>query len=222
MSKTMRTRALPFVAVAGVAALSLSGCGALGGNDKPEEKTSAAVESASEKAKEGGDSASESAENSSEAATTEESSAAASDGGSSSSAAAGGEQGAVPGVDATPFNDAQQKQGAEAFIGFFTDVMNDDWESACGKVAMKDGGKMMTVKNGAEAKICASAAKAEAGGNAIPADQKETLKQLLKPENIKLEDNGDGTAKVSLMGQDMGINVVKLSDGKVYVDLTNM
>lgn len=143
--------------------------------------------------------AEEAAEETTEAAeeTTEESAEATEEG--AEDPAAGGE---VTEEDLTA--------AKESFLGFLNAVGEGDYAAACGFMLDPTTNEPMS---GEMQEGCASGLEGSGGTSSFTPDMVAMIE-----ENLEATDNGDGTIALSAMGQDMGMQMVKGSDGKWYID----
>lgn len=192
MSHSMRSlRSVSSLAAAGALVFALSGCGAiLGGND--DSTPTATAEQTTEEA-------------TTEAATTE-------------AATTEAAEGAVPeGVQAGPLSEEDLAAGSQVVVDFMNASADGDFAKACGMSVLMSETPVEPITNEALLQLCGETAKGELpeGG----AEQLQQVRDLFTVENLTVTDNGDGTGSVSFMGSDMGMKVVKLVDGKMYMAL---
>lgn len=213
MSAFMRkTRSMSTIAAAGVLAFGLAGCGA--SNDaKKDDSASKETTTASE---------------TKEDSTSSESSASASD---ESSDSGSGEvtgddlgssvHGTPVELDETPFTEEDKQKGAQVVADFFTSSLDKRFEDACPNMVVRNGDGYERADTEEIRKQCAAQNEKILSSQGISEEQAEQMKQMLTPENIEIEPNGDGTAKATFQGQDLGLSLVKVKGEGPLLDLRN-
>ena len=214
MSTFMRkNRSVSIIAAAGVLAFGLAGCGA--SNDaKKDDSASKETTTASE---------------TKEDSTSSESSASASDESSDSGSGAvtGDDVGSsVHGtpveLDETPFTEEDKKKGAQVVADFFTSSLDKKFEDACTNMVARNGGAYERMDTPEIREQCAAQNERVLSSQGISEDQAEQIKQMMKPENLEIQPNDDGTAKVLFQGQDLGISLLKVKGVGPLVDMRNL
>ncbi|QEU11129.1 hypothetical protein [Dermabacter vaginalis] len=214
MSTFMRkNRSVSIIAAAGVLAFGLAGCGA---SNEAKKDDSASKESTT---------ASETKDDS----TSSESSASASDEGSDSgSGAVTGDDvassvhGTPVELDETPFTDEDKQKGAQVVADFFTSSLDKKFEDACTNMVARNGDAYERMDTPEIREQCSAQNERVLSSQGISEDQAEQMKQMLTPENIEIEPNGDGTAKATFQGQDLGISLLKVKGVGPLIDMRNL
>lgn len=216
MSTFMRkNRSISIIAAAGVLAFGLAGCGA--SNDaKKDDSASKETTTASE---------------TKEDSTSSESSASASDSGESTDSGSGVVTGddvasSVHGtpveLDETPFTEEDKKKGAQVVADFFTSSLDKKFEDACTNMVARNGDAYERMDTPEIREQCAAQNERVLSSQGITEDQAEQIKQVMKPENLEIQPNEDGTAKVLFQGQDLGISLLKVKGAGPLVDMRNL
>ncbi len=214
MSTFMRkTRSLSVIAAAGVLAFGLAGCGASNEakkDDSASKETTTAPETTEESA----------SSETSDAATDE-----ASD--SESSAVKGDDVGSsVHGtpveLDETPFTEEDKQKGAQIVADFFTSTLDKKFEDACPNMVARNGDAYERMDTDEIRKQCADQNEKVLSTQGISEEQAQQMKQIITPENLEIQPNGDGTAKVMLQGQDLGISLLKVKGEGPLIDMRNL
>lgn len=208
-----KNRSVSIIAAAGVLAFGLAGCGA---SNEAKKDDSASKESTT---------ASETKDDS----TSSESSASASDEGSDSgSGAVTGDDvassvhGTPVELDETPFTDEDKQKGAQVVADFFTSSLDKKFEDACTNMVARNGDAYERMDTPEIREQCSAQNERVLSSQGISEDQAEQMKQMLTPENIEIEPNGDGTAKATFQGQDLGISLLKVKGVGPLIDMRNL
>lgn len=216
MSKTMRTaRTLAALAATGTFAFTLSGCGSL----LPE------GEGAKESAKPAAEETSKAAEKPSEEASSDSASsdAASSDSSASDSASQGSDNGgdtaaggkAEGGFVQSGFSEEDKKSGGEALSNLMTKMADSDFKGACETMAVDMGGSIQLVKDTGMVDGCASGMQQSASGDASGMKDMKDNRDMMKPENFKMQDDGSFEFMGNKVPNFKGVKSEK--DGKVYI-----
>lgn len=214
MSTFMRkNRSVSIIAAAGVLAFGLAGCGA---SNEAKKDDSASKETTT---------ASETKEDS----TSSESSASASeDASDSGSGAVTGDDvdsnvhGTPVELDETPFTDEDKQKGAQVVADFFTSSLDKKFEDACANMVARNGDAYERMDTPEIREQCSAQNERVLSSQGINEEQAEQMKQMLTPENIEIEPNGDGTAKATFQGQDLGISLLKVKGEGPLIDMRNL
>ena len=99
----------------------------------------------------------------------------------------------------------------QQFIEFVTAVSDGDFPGACGFVLNPETSEPMS---GADAEACGKGMESSGVSDTFTPD----MASLFTEENLEASANEDGTIAMSLMGSDSGMQMVKGSDGKWYID----
>lgn len=252
MSATLRTaRALYAAAAAGLLILGAAGCGAMKESKDEARSASPSSEAASSASpsssgnSNSGDGASDSggetpgsgdsATTPSTDETTPSSPSPAKPG--QDPAGAGAPKGNLPAVkgnpaelDPTPPAEEEKEKGKQMMADFLVAVATTgDFTALCDSVVFKDpAGELHRVDNTPEMREqCAQAmgqgAGAEQGGTAGGLGvSEEQAKSMFNPAMFELKDNGDGSYALSMSGQPLGFNVLKIKDGGVRLEVSQM
>lgn len=215
-----KTRSMSTIAAAGVLAFGLAGCGA--SNEAKKDDSASKESTTASETKEDTTSSEESNSTSSESSTS------ASDGGSDSGSGAvtGDDLGSsVHGtpveLDETPFTEEDKQKGAQVVADFFTSSLDKRFEDACPNMVVRNGDGYERADTEEIRKQCAAQNEKILSSQGISEEQAEQMKQMLTPENIEIEPNGDGTAKATFQGQDLGLSLVKVKGEGPLLDLRN-
>lgn len=133
-------------------------------------------------------------------------------------------------LDPTPLTEGEKEKGKQMMADFLVGVATTgDFTALCDIAVFKDpAGELRRVDNKPEMREqCAQAvgqfAEAEQGGAAggLGASE-EQAKSMFNPAMFELKDNGDGSYALSMSGQPLGFNVVKIKDGGVRLEVSQM
>ncbi|WP_061211465.1 hypothetical protein [Dermabacter hominis] len=232
MTKTIRmTRSLSTVAAVGVLAFGLAGCGAfsLTKEDESDTKETTTASEAKEDSTNEEDSTTEEDSANEEDSKSDESSPSASD------EASDGDNGAVTGddiqssihgtpveLDETPFTEEDKKKGAQVVADALTSSFDKKFEDACSDMVMRNGNAYERMDTDEVRELCAAQSERLLSSQGVTDEQAEQIKQLITPDIIEIQPNGDGTAKVLIQGQEFGVSLVKVKGAGPLLDLRNM
>ena len=197
MTTMIRRNARRGAVVLGSLAVVLGAASCGGSSDDaaaPEEKTTEAASAAED----AGDDAATAEDSAAEDSASDEGGAASED--ASDDAAASG-----------PLSDEDLSAASTAFIDFMSKAADGDGEGACALMVDPTTGDAMT---GSNLETCGSTFEGQLGDSIDP-----SMKSMFTEENVKAEDNGDGSAKIVFMGTEMpNFSIVKGKSGDWLID----
>ena len=214
MSTFMRkNRSVSIIAAAGVLAFGLAGCGA--SNDAKKDDSASKETTTASETKEDSTSSESSASSSDESSDSGSGAVKGDDVGSSV-------HGTPVELDETPFTEEDKKKGAQVVADFFTSSLDKKFEDACTNMVARNGGAYERMDTPEIREQCAAQNERVLSSQGITEDQAEQIKQVMKPENLEIQPNDDGTAKVLFQGQDLGISLLKVKGAGPLVDMRNL
>ncbi|MDU4923861.1 hypothetical protein [Dermabacter sp.] len=237
MSATLRTaRALYAAAAAGLLVLGAAGCGAVNETKKESASASPSAETSSpapttsaselpepteKPATQGG------TENPTTQGGTDSKPAPPSDGGgvAPGSGTGGIGSGGLAGlgepveIDPTPLTDQEKEQGKQMMADLLVAITTGgDFSSLCDTTVFKEpDGSMRRMDTTPELREkCVQAMDSFSGQNQGGSGvTEEQARSMFDPATYELKDNGDGTFALTMAGQPLGFNILKIKDGGV-------
>ncbi|WP_061211464.1 hypothetical protein [Dermabacter hominis] len=214
MSTFMRkNRSVSIIAAAGVLAFGLAGCGA--SNDAKKDDSASKETTTASETKEDSTSSESSASSSDESSDSGSGAVTGDDVGSSV-------HGTPVELDETPFTEEDKKKGAQVVADFFTSSLDKKFEDTCTNMVARNGDAYERMDTPEIREQCAAQNERVLSSMGISEDQAEQIKQVMKPENLEIQPNDDGTAKVLFQGQDLGISLLKVKGVGPLVDMRNL
>ena len=125
-------------------------------------------------------------------------------------------------LDETPFTEEDKKKGAQVVADFFTSSLDKKFEDACANMVARNGDAYERMDTPEIREQCTAQNERVLSSQGITEDQAEQIKQVMKPENLEIQPNDDGTAKVLFQGQDLGISLLKVKGVGPLVDMRNL
>ncbi|MCS6710724.1 hypothetical protein JSY14_01310 [Brachybacterium sp. EF45031] len=116
-------------------------------------------------------------------------------------------------AQAEPLSDQDLEAAKTRLLEFLQTADDGEWEQACQMMMTPEGRTL----SDAELAGCAAGAKAEVGSDLQPGTF-----DSLDTSMMDAEDNGDGTATVSVGGQEFPVKLRKGPDGQMYLDSGSM
>lgn len=125
-------------------------------------------------------------------------------------------------VDPTPLTDQEKEQGKQMMADLLVAISTGgDFSSLCDTTVFKEpDGSMHRMDTTPEMREqCVQAmgnfsGQGQGGGAGIGMTE-EQAKSMFDPATFELKDNGDGTFALTMAGQPLGFNVLKIKDGGV-------
>lgn len=232
MSATLRTaRALYAAAAAGLLILGAAGCGAVNETKKESASASPSAETSSSAPTTSASEFPEPTEKPRTQGGTDSNPAPPSDGGgiAPGSGTGGIGSGGLPAgmgepveVDPTPLTDQEKEQGKQMMADLLVAISTGgDFSALCDITVFKEpDGSMHRMDTTPEMREqCVQAmgnfsGQGQGGGAGIGMTE-EQAKSMFDPATFELKDNGDGTFALTMAGQPLGFNVLKIKDGGV-------
>ena len=208
-----KNRSISIIAAAGVLAFGLAGCGA--SNDAKKDDSASKETTTASETKEDSTSSESSASSSDESSDSGSGAVKGDDVGSSV-------HGTPVELDETPFTEEDKKKGAQVVADFFTSSLDKKFEDACANMVARNGDAYERMDTPEIREQCAAQNERVLSSQGITEDQAEQIKQVMKPENLEIQPNEDGTAKVLFQGQDLGISLLKVKGAGPLVDMRNL
>lgn len=113
-----------------------------------------------------------------------------------------------------PYTEAEIQAGKETIVNFLNAFATGDYTASCLLAVDTGWSSIRAVLGGAELKACADSTAAEV--ETYNVDYSEFSTSI---DQIEITDAGGGFGDVTINGLNQGIQVVKMSDGKIYVDV---
>ena len=126
-------------------------------------------------------------------------------------------------IDPTPLTDQEKEQGKQMMADLLVAITTDgDFSSLCDVTVFKEpDGSMRRMDTTPELREqCAQAmdnfAGINQGGSGVGSGvTEEQARSMFDPATFELKDNSDGTFALSMAGQPLGFNILKIKDGGV-------
>ncbi|MCT2149918.1 hypothetical protein M3D48_04685 [Dermabacter vaginalis] len=234
-----RTRSLFAVAAAGLLVFGAAGCGAINETKKASASESPSTGAASPTPAPSASELPDPTESPTTQGSTDPNPASPSDGGGDAPAPGPGGLGSgafpagseVAELDPTPLTEQEKEQGKQLMSDLLVKItVSGDFTVFCDTVVFKSpDGKRYRMDSSPETREqCAQLYTGQfpgaggAGGEGGAGIPEEQVKSEFDPAKFELKDNGDGTYALTMSGQPLGFNVLKIKDGGVRLEPSQM